>query len=70
MKSCICKGICSCLDIGHEHILFGKYVFCKVECKHECEPNKCVNKQCKRVFQGHKEQTKCNDCNIFKIKFQ
>ena len=69
MKSCCCKGICSCLDIGHEHILFGKSIFCKVECKYECEPKECSNKQCKRVFVGRNEQIKCNECNIFKIDF-
>ena len=67
MKQCNCNSICSCLDIAHEHIT-DKYTFCKVECKHECEPKNCLHKQCKRVFLGRKEQTKCNDCNILKIE--
>lgn len=69
MKVCCCKNICSCLDIAHEHIELDKVIFCKVICKHECEPIQCLNKQCKRVFKSVKEQTKCNDCNIFQIEF-
>ena len=69
MKVCSCKSICSCLGIGHEHIIHGKYMFCNIECKYKCIPLQCSNKQCKRVFQGRKEQQKCNECNIFQIEF-
>jgi hypothetical protein len=65
MKRCNCKSICSCLDIGHEHISFGFHIFCKVECKHNCKPSKCSNQTCKEVVTN----IKCNGCNIFKIDF-
>jgi hypothetical protein len=65
MKKCTCKSICSCLDIGHEHISFGIHSFCKVDCRHHCKPAKCSNPCCKEIATN----TKCNACNIFKIKF-
>ena len=65
MKRCICKLICSCLDIGHEHISFGMHTFCKIECKHNCKPSNCTNPCCKEIATN----TKCNTCNIFKIDF-
>ena len=70
MKQCNCLSICSCLDIGHEHITEGPYKFCKVECKYNCKPTYCLNKDCDQTFQAFKQPTtKCNECNIFTIDF-
>jgi hypothetical protein len=69
MKECNCFGtICYCLDIAHVHIIDGS-TFCKVECKYNCKPIHCLNKQSRRSFPQFKEKTKCNECNIFKIHF-
>jgi hypothetical protein len=55
--------------VNHDCVLYMVDTFCNVECKYKCIPLQCSNKQCKRVFQGRKEQKKCNECNIFKIEF-
>ena len=39
-----------------------------VECKYNCKPAYCLNKDCNQTFPAFK-QTKCNECNIFKIDF-
>jgi hypothetical protein len=67
MKRCTCKSICSCLDIGHEHISFGIHSFCKVECRHNCKPTQCSTQWCKEIVTTN--QSTCNTCNIFKIEF-
>ena len=70
MKQCNCLSICSCLDIGHEHITEGPYKFCKVECKYNCKPAYCLNKDCNQTFPAFKQLTsKCNSCNVFTIDF-
>jgi hypothetical protein len=68
MKQCNCVSVCSCLDIAHEHITYG-YTFCKVECKYNCKPLHCLNKQCNRSFPVFKQKQKCDECNIFTIDF-